>query len=142
MPREVFSPGDPVFDQETGEPYIDDDGALVEVAPGLLVETSDGRTLQGDDVANAAWYRANLYEGECLRDASIGVPYQREVLGQSDVDLAASSIIAEVRTRTPGVVGVVNVRVTNFNPATRILRFTSTILRAGGGETSTDMVVG
>jgi len=142
MASEVFNPGEPVFDQETGEPYIDDDGALVEVAPGSLVETSDGRTLQGDDVANAAWYRANLFEGECIRDASIGVPYQRTVLGQSDADLAASSIVAEVKTRTPGVVGIVNVRVTNFNPATRILRFTSTILRADRGETDTTTTVG
>lgn len=142
MAIEVFNPGEPVFDQETGEPYIDDDGALVEVAAGLLVATSDGRTLQGDDVANAAWYRANLYEGECIRDAAIGVPYQREALGQSDVDLAASTIIAEVKTRTPGVSGVVNIRITNFNPTTRILRFTSTILRGGGGEVNADTVVG
>lgn len=40
--------------------------------------------------------RSSLYEGECIRDASIGVPYQRTVLGQSDADLAASSIVAEV----------------------------------------------
>ncbi len=142
MASEVFNPGEPVFDQETGEPYIDDDGALVEVAAGLLVETSDGRTLQGDDVANAAWYRANLHEGECIRDASIGVPYHRTVLGQSDVDLAASTIIAEVKTRTPGVIGIVNIRITNFNPVTRILRFASTILRAKGGETATETTVG
>ena len=143
MPSEVFNPGEPVFDQETGELYIDDDGALVEVSPGLLVATSDGRTLQGDDVANAAWYRANLFEGECIRDATIGVPYQREVLGQSDADLAATAIIAEVKERTPGVVGIVNVKITNFNPASRILRFTSTILRANsGGETDTTTTVG
>ena len=70
----IFNPGEPVFDMTTGEPYIDADGAMVEVAPGLKVETPDGRTLDGDDVVNAAYYRANMFEGESLRARNVGVP--------------------------------------------------------------------
>lgn len=134
MPEVTFNPGEPVFDMSTGEPYIDDDGDLVQVEPGLVVEASDGRVLDGDDVANAAYYRANKFQGESLRDASVGVPYLRLALGTSDQTLAASLIVAEIRARTPGVSGVVNVRVLGLDAQTRALTFSATILRQGGGE--------
>jgi hypothetical protein len=137
----TFNPGEPVFDQETGEPYIDEDGALVEVSPGSVVITPDGRELPGDDVANAAYYRVNLYEGEVMRDASIGVPYQRLALGQSDVDLAIAVTVGEIRSRTPGVAGVVDVRVNAFEPADRALIFTSTLIRADGVDLQTTTTI-
>lgn len=130
----VWNPGEPVFDQATGEPYIDDEGNLVEVAPGLLVPTSDGRTLDGDDVANAAWLRGNVYQGECLRDTSVGVPYLQQTLGSGDEDLAVEVVVAEIVRRTPGVGGVVDVRGLGLDPRTRALRFTATLLRQGGDE--------
>ena len=58
MASQNYNPGEPVFDQSTGEPFIDEDGNLVEVSPGLKVDNG-AETLDGDDVANAAWYRAN-----------------------------------------------------------------------------------
>lgn len=137
----TFNPGEPVFDQETGEPYIDEDGALVEVAPGSVVVTSDGRELPGDDVANAAYYRGNLHQGEVLRDASAGVPYQRLALGQSDVELAIAVTVGEIRSRTPGVAGVVGVRVDAFEPSNRALIFTSTLIRADGVDLQTTTTI-
>jgi hypothetical protein len=139
VPTVAYNPGEPVFDQTTGEPYIDDDGNLVEVAPGLRVDTSDGRTLDGDDVANAAWWHANLREGEVLRDQSIGVPYERQALGQQDPGLAMTVVLGEVRRRTPGVVGIVEQRVVIFEQ--RVLRFQATLLRADGSSQATKTTV-
>lgn len=139
MPIVVYNPGEPVFDQSTGEPYIDDGGGLVEVEPGLRVETSDGRVLDGDDVSNSAFYHASLREGEALRDQAVGVPYEREALGQADPGLAMTLILGEVQRRTPGVLGVVNTRVVTFE--SRVLQFTSTILRADGSSQSTKTTV-
>lgn len=129
----VWNPGEPVFDHETGEPYVTPDGLIVECAPGLLVQTPDGRTIDGDDVANAAWLRANVYQGECTRDRSVGVPYLQQGLGQSDEALAVDVVVAEVVENTPGVGGVVDVRSLGVGPD-RVLRFTATLLRQGGGE--------
>jgi hypothetical protein len=137
-----FNPGEPVFDQETGEPYIDEDGALVEVSPLSTVIATDGREFTGDDVANAAWYRVNLYEGEIPRDASIGVPYQRLALGQSDPGFAIGVVVAEARSRTPGVAGVVGVRADTFDQATRVLIFSATLPRKDGAEVATTTTVG
>lgn len=138
----VYNPGEPVFDPLTGEPYIDEFGALVEVAPGLKIETSDGRVLDGDDVANAAWYRANKFLGETLRDRSIGVPYLQQALGQSDAALAATSVVGEVRTRTPGIAGIVGVRIVGIDSATRVLQFLATLLRKDGRESDVAMQSG
>jgi len=137
-----FNPGEPVFDQDTGEPYIDEDGALVEVSPGSTVIAPDGREFTSDDVANAMWYRVNLHEGEVLRDASIGVPYQRVALGQGDVDLATAVVVGEARSRTPGVAGIVGVRIDSFNPTDRALLFSSTVIRADGNDITTTTSVG
>ena len=47
MASQNYNPGEPVFDQSTGEPFIDEDGNLVEVAPGLKV-TNGADTLFGN----------------------------------------------------------------------------------------------
>lgn len=130
----LWNPGEPVFDQATGEPYVDEFGALVEVAPGLLVQAPDGRTLDGDDVANAAWLRGNVYLGECTRDASVGVPYLQQALGSTDDALAIEVVVAEMVRRTPGVGGVVDVRSLGLDHVTRELQFSGTLLRQGGDE--------
>ena len=127
----IYNPGEPVFDQATGEPFIDEDGNLIEVAQGLQVSTVDGRTLDGDDVANAAFYRGNKFLGETKRAASIGVPFQF-VLGQTDKAQAMTVVLAEVRTRTPGVVGVFSARVTSYDPQTRVLVWRAQLLRGDG----------
>jgi hypothetical protein len=143
MPGTVnYNPGEPVFDQATGEPYIDEFGMLVEVAPGLKVETTDGRTIDGDDVACAAYYRANKFLGETLRDASIGVPYLSEVLGQTNQQLAATVVVGEVRTRTPGVAGIIGVRVDGTDPITRVMQFSAVIIRKDGAEQGMSTVTG
>ncbi len=139
----LYSPGEPVFDQDTGEPYIDEDGAMIQVSPGSKVITVDGRTLSGDNTANAAWYRANKFRGETLRDREVGVPYESEVLGQESAALAILAITAEVKTRTPGVVGVLGTQVTTFDAATRVLRFEASLRTADGATTkATTTVVG
>lgn len=134
MPVVNYNPGEPVFDQATGEPYITPEGELVEVHPGLKVQVADGRVIDGDDVANAAYYRANLFQGEAPRDASAGVPYLRLALGQMDQALAISLVVGEVRSRTPGVAGVVAVRAEGLDPRTRAMRFSCALLRQDGSE--------
>ena len=139
----VFNPGEPVFDMTTGEPYIDADGAMVEVAPGLKVETPDGRTLDGDDVVNAAYYRANMFEGESLRARSVGVPYLRLALGQSNIGLAIEVVVAEVRRRTPGIAGVVSVAVEGLDRVGRVLRWSARFIKQrGAGEVSASIQSG
>lgn len=137
-----WNPGEFVFDPSTGAPYVDEDGACVEVSPGLLVSTSDGRTLDGDDVANAAWLRANVYEGECTRDASVGVPYLRLALGTSNTAIALDVVVAEVARRTPGVSGVVAAQSLGIDPLTRVFQMRATLLRQGGGEQAFDATTG
>lgn len=139
MATKTWNPGEPVFDMMTGEPYIDENGALVEVAPNLKIDAPDGRRLDGDDVANAAWYRANKYEGETLKDRTIGVPYDRIVLGQPEAGLAIAAVVGEVRTRTPGIAQVVGVVATEFSPSDRVLRFRATFLKEDGGEVDAEI---
>lgn len=136
----LYNPGEPVFDMETGEPYIDENGAWVEVSPGSVVITPDGRTLSGDNCANAAWLRANLWRGEALRNAAVGVPYP-QALGQSDIGFACTVIVAEVKERTPGVTGVLGLRADTFDPATRVLRFSCFLQTAAGATTPAKITV-
>lgn len=137
----TFNPGEPVFDQQTGEPLIDGDGAFVEVSPGARV-TANGREYDADDVSNAAYYRANMYEGEAVRDRSVGVPYLRVALGQQDPSLAAEVVVAEVRRRTPGIAGVVGVIVDGLDRVTRVLRMRARFVKqARVGEVSATLNV-
>lgn len=132
----IFNPGEPVFDQTTGEPLIDEDGAFVEVSPGTRV-TANGQEYDADDVVNAAYYRANMFEGEAIRDRAIGVPYLRVALGQQDPALAAEVVVAEVRRRTPGIAGVVGVIVDGLDRITRVLRLRARFIKqSGAGEVS------
>lgn len=141
MSAVTYNPGEPVFDQSTGEPFITEDGDLVEVSPGLTLTASDGRTIDGDDVSNAAYYRGNLFLGESPRDASIGVPYLQAALGSSDPALAASVVVAEVRERTPGISGIVAVKVQGID-ADRVLRWTGIVVKSDGSEQPIDQLVG
>lgn len=134
MPSVAYNPGEPVFDQTTGEPYITEDGELIEVEPGLIVSASDGRAIDGDDVANAAFWHGNLYIGESIRDATVGVPYLQAALGGSNAALAAAVVVGEVRERTPGVAGIVGVTVQGIDPTTRVLSWQGVVLRQDGTE--------
>ena len=143
MPATVtWNPGEFVFDQQTGEPYIDAEGRTFIVAPHLTIEAVNGRVIDGDDVANAAWWHANLYEGEAIRARSVGVPYLRLALGSQDVAQAVSVTVAEVRRRTPGVAGVVAIRDVTLSARTRILTFGCTLLRNGGQDQPFSAIVG
>lgn len=140
----IHNPGEPVIDQATGEPYIDPaTGDWVEVQPNLQVPTEDGTTLDGDDVANAAWYRANLYQGEAPRDAARGVPYQRLVFDPgNDVGLAATLVVSTVRSETPGVVGVSQVRIESYDADARSLLFSARIVKVDGSATQATLAAG
>lgn len=140
MPSVVYNPGEPVFDQDTGEPYIDENGDLVQVDAGMVVNAPDGRAIDGDDVANAAWYRANKFEGETLRDRSIGVPYERLLLGSSEAVLAMSLIVGEIKTRTPGVAGILGTQIVSYDANTRVFVFRASILRDNGEIQTTDVL--
>ena len=129
-----YNPGEPVLDQRTGEPLILLDGSTPEVAPGLRVDRGDGVEVDGDDVVGAAWYRANKHQGESLRDATIGVPFQRLAMGQGNQALAVTLVLAEVRARTPGLRGVVGAQVYGLDPVTRVLRWSAVLVRADGGS--------
>lgn len=132
----AWNPGEPVFDMTTGEPYIDEEGAMIPVAPGLKVQRPDGTTLDGDDVANAAYYRANKFRGESLRNRGVGVPYLEQVLGGTNLQLAAAAVVGEVKAVTPGVAGVVSVAVQGLDPVSRVLRWSAVLLRQDGSETA------
>lgn len=140
MASVLYNPGEPVFDQASGEPYIDEDGNLIEVAPGQVVNAPDGRVLDGDDVTNAAFYRENKFEGETLRDVSIGVPYERLILGSSEPILAMNLIVAEILTRTPGVAAVLGTQILSYDAQTRVFRFRANLLRADGEITTAQLV--
>lgn len=143
MPATVtWNPGEFVFDQHTGEPYIDADGNTFEVEPHLVLQTASSRAIDGDDVANAAYYRASKYEGETIRARSIGVPYLRLALGQGNLGQAVTAMVAEVRRRTPGVSGVVSVRDVRLNSSTRVVTFACTLLRNGGQDQPFSAIVG
>jgi hypothetical protein len=143
MPATVtWNPGEFVFDMTTGEPYIDAEGNTFEVEPHMTIQAASGRVIDGDDVANAAYYRANKYEGETLRARSIGVPYLRLALGQGDIGQAVTAMVAEVRRRTPGVAGVVSLRDVRLDARTRIITFACTLLRNGGQDQPFSTIVG
>lgn len=142
MPTTVtWNPGEFVFDQQTGEPYIDADGNTFEVEPHLQIQASGGRAIDGDDVANAAYYRANIYEGEVIRARALGVPYLQQALGQGDIGQAITAVVATVR-QTPGVAGVVSVRDARLSARTRVLTFACTLLRNGGQDQPFSAIVG
>ena len=86
-------------------------------------------------MANAAYYRANKFRGESLRDRTVGVPYMEQVLGSSNLQLAASAIVGEVKATTPGVSGIVAVSVLGLDPTTRVLQWSGVLLRQDGTET-------
>lgn len=132
----TWNPGEPVFDMVTGEPYIDDEGAMIQVEPGLQVQRPDGTTLDGDDVANAAYYRASKFRGESLRDRGVGVPYLEQVLGGTNLQLAAAAVVGEVKAVTPGVAGVVSVAVLGLDPVSRVMQWSAVLLRQDGTETA------
>lgn len=143
MPATVnWNPGEFVFDQSTGEPYIDAEGNTFEVQPHLKLQAAGGRVIDGDDVANAAWYRGNKFEGETLRARYIGVPYLRETLGTQNVGSAVTAVVSEIRTRTPGVAGVVALRDVTLDATSRVLVFSCTLLRQGGQDQPFSAVVG
>lgn len=136
----TWNPGEYVFDQDTGEPYIDQEGNLTIVEPYSVINTPDGRTIDGDDVCNAAWYRANKHEGETIRDRTIGVPFLRLALGQSSPSQALTAVTSEVVARTPGVAGVADARVVSFDPS-RVLIFKAVFIRNNGEETEGQLTV-
>lgn len=142
MPAPTWNPGEFVYDQSTGEPYIDENGDTHEVETGSKLVTSDGRVIDADDVAAVAFYVANKHEGETLRAADVGVPYIRLALGTGDVGQAIAVVVAEIRERTPGVAGVISVRDVVLNATTRTLGFAATIVRQGGQEQTFSTLVG
>lgn len=138
----TFNPGEPVFDQTMGEPFIDPaTGDFVEAAPGLQVDAGNGRTIDGDDVVNAGYYRVNHHQGESIRDRRIGVPYNRIVFeaGTSPA-LVGELIAAEYRT-TPGIESVTRVVVDRFDRRTRILWLSFRLLKDDGSLLSASIAV-
>jgi hypothetical protein len=138
----TFNPGEPVFDQETGEPFIDPTtGDFVEAAPGLQVATADGRTLDGDDVSCAVYYRLNKQENETLRNRRIGVPYRRVIFEAGTSPRLAGDLLAGEALTTPGVASVTRVAVDSFNVRTRVLRLAMRILKSDGALAGSQFVV-
>lgn len=134
----TFNPGEPVFDQSTGEPVIDPvTGDFVEVAPNSeYINPLTGVRFDGDDVANAAYFRANTYLGEVQRDRSRGVDFINFVFaGNVGIDVAVGELSAAIRL-TPGVQSITDVAVIEFNPATRALQLRYRVRKRSGEATS------
>ncbi len=129
----IWNPGEPVWDQDRGEVYVDPEtGDAVEAGPGLKVTTADGRTLDGDDVVSAVYWAVNLHEGEAQRARGVGVPYARQVTnpGQS-AGLALTLVVGEALT-VRGVGAVLGSRVVRYDARSRSLRFAATIKKRDG----------
>ena len=137
---QVFNPGEPVFDQDTGDVVIDPTtGDAVIVAPGeIWADPVTGTSYQRDDVANAAYWRVNTYTGEVLRDQSKGVDYHNVVFA---VPFVEDLVIAEIRGAimdTPGIAALTEARLVSYDPASRSVYF---VFRANKKD-STAVLVG
>ena len=120
-----YNPGEPVFDQSTGDLVIDPTtGDAVLVEPGAVwSDPVTGTVYQQDDVANAAYYRVNTYVGEVMRDQSIGVDYINVVFG---MPVSSELIIAEVSATmlsTPGLSSLTAARLVSFDVGDRSALF-------------------
>lgn len=129
----LWNPGEPVWDQARGEPYIDPlTGDAVLARPGLKVSTPDGRTLDGDDVANAVYWRVNLFQGEVARARGEGVPYERVLLQAGTPASIAMTILLGEALKVRGVASVVGSRLTSYNFATRAVNFSAFLRKKDG----------
>lgn len=130
----TYNHGEPIFDQTTGEPVVDPvTGDFVEVAPGYKwINPLTGVQYDGDDVANAAYFRANIRVGECFRDASVGVDYINYVFsGAIGIDVAIGEVGATLRT-TPGVQSISGVRNVDYNGTRRTLTLEYVLTKKSG----------
>lgn len=129
----LWNPGEPVWDQARGEPYIDPEtGDAVVASPGLKVATPDGRTLDGDDVANAVYWRVNIFQGEVARARGEGVPYERVLLQAGTTASIAMTVLLGEALKVRGVASVVGSRLAYYDPSTRAIGFTAALRKKDG----------
>lgn len=148
-----FNPGEPVFDQGAGgrygEPVIDPrTGDFIEVTPNAQVQVprlddpSELVTHDADDVTNGAFFRANTRIGEVIRDQSQGVQESEILLAfQPTLDAAVGQITDALRS-TPGVEGVTNVRITEYDKASRSIQLSYRLRKSSGTGTVAAIRVG
>lgn len=129
----LWNPGEFVWDQTTGEPYIDPEtGDAVEARPGLLIATPNGRTIDGDDVVSAVFWATNLFEGEAQRARGVGVPYQRKATNPGlSPDLALTLVLGEA-LRVRGVGAILSSRLVAYSPRSRALTFAGVLKKRDG----------
>lgn len=130
----LYNPGEPVFDQDTGDLVVDPTtgDAVVVVESGQWTDPVTGVVYQADDVVNALYYRINTYVGEVLRDASKGVDYHNVVFG---MPIREDLIVDEVRATaldTPGVAALTDARLVSYNFGTRAASFFFRMRKRGG----------
>lgn len=134
----VFNPGEPVFDQQRGEPVIDPrTGDFVEVEPnGIYTNALTNQAHDADDVANAAYFRAQTRLGEAARDSTVGVDYINQVFaGGIGIDVAIGEVADAIRT-TPGVQAVTGIRAVEFNTGDRSLSLEYVLTKKSGERTA------
>ena len=132
----TFNPGEPVFDQETGDLVIDPTtGDAVIVEPDAVwTDPVTGAVYQQDDVTNAVFYRCNTFLGEVLRSASLGIDFAGVVFA-SPVNEGA--IVAEVRSAAksaPGVAALTDGRLVDYSATDRRVGFVFRARKKDGGE--------
>ena len=137
----TFNPGEPVFDQVTGDLVINPTtGDAVIVEPDSIWTTPTlpgeppGDVYQQDDVANAVFYRANTFLGEVLRDASLGVDFAGIVFASP---VNEDAIVAEIRSAAksaPGVSALTDGRLVNYSATDRSVGFVFRARKKDGGE--------
>lgn len=130
----LFNPGEPVFDQTTGDLVVDPTtgDAVIVAEGGQWTDPVTRVTYQADDVVNAMYLRVNTYVGEVLRDASKGVDFHNVIFG---MPIREDLIIDEFRGAaldTPGVAALTDARLISYNFTTRAAAFYLHMRKKGG----------
>ena len=130
----LYNPGEPVFDQATGDIVVDPStGDAVTVEPETLdTDPVTGQVHQRDDVANALWYRVNTWTGEVLRDRSLGVDFHNVVFASPFQEDAVVTEIRATAKATPGVAALTEGRLVRYDAASRTAGFVFRLRKRDG----------
>jgi len=140
----IFNPGEPLFDQVTGDLVVDPatQDAVIVAAEGVYVDPETSLEYPLDDVGNACFYAANTYTGEALRDQSVGVDYVNVVFASPFVpEIAAAEVSAAIKV-VPGVAAVIGARFLSLDPVSRVGRFAFDALKKSGQVVAGDVPIG
>lgn len=118
-----FNPSEPLFDPATRD--------FVEVDGDVLIVDDDAQA-----ISNASWYRLMTQKGDCPRDRDAGIDRGMELFNP---ELAVTAGLGSVRAEisdTPGVLGVQDITIIDYDADSRALYLSYTADIAGGDSVS------